>query len=120
MKVLGPMLSVAYGVCCFSSSITMFCVLLIPVTFGFNMFRIIMLSAISKSSGTQGVGAVMGLCASFGSVARILAPMLSGYALTLHPFGPFAVCSGLTMLGSFLIYTLLGDQSSKAVTKKEN
>ena len=46
-------------------------------------------------------------------------PGIARYALTLHEFAPFAVCSILTVIGAVLIGLLMGGQQTLDATSRE-
>lgn len=89
----------------FSSTSTFWCyiAILLPLGFASMNLRVLGTSLLIARVGKQEIGALIGLSQSCMSIARMLAPLLSGLILEVSPSGPPLVGAGVAAIAVIII-----------------
>ncbi|XP_021377409.1 major facilitator superfamily domain-containing protein 9-like isoform X2 [Mizuhopecten yessoensis] len=87
----------------FTSTFWCYVLLLVPLSFASMNLRVVGISLLISRGGTQEIGALIGLSQSIMSIARMLAPLLSGILLEVSPSGPPLVGAGMAALAVLVI-----------------
>ncbi|XP_060067691.1 major facilitator superfamily domain-containing protein 9-like [Ylistrum balloti] len=87
----------------FISTFWWYVLLLIPLSFASMNLRVVGTSILISKGSKQEIGALIGLSQSVMSIARMVAPLLSGVLLEISPSGPPSVGAGMAALAVLVI-----------------
>jgi DHA1 family tetracycline resistance protein-like MFS transporter len=101
------LLAVGLGAAPFTPPLFPLLAALSAISFGQGMTSPVLSSLISKSSGKQGHGGVLGVSQSLGSLARILGPMWGGVLFDYAgPAGPYVTTAALMAIAAVVAFSI--------------
>ncbi|XP_033740847.1 major facilitator superfamily domain-containing protein 9-like [Pecten maximus] len=103
----------------FTSTFWWYVLLLIPLSFASMNLRVVGTSILISRGGKQEIGALIGLSQSVMSIARMLAPLLSGILLEISPSGPPLIGAGMAALAVLIIGVKWGIRGEQNGPKQE-
>jgi MFS family permease len=101
----------------FAKTLPEILIVLALLAIGSGLNRPPVFGMISLSSSPHEQGANLGVAQSFGSLARILGPILASTLFFVKPALPYLICGGIALLTSFFAWNFLCKKSASSTQK---